>query len=278
MKKFFFILLVFIFICVVFFFKFDDLLKNYFITNASKSIKKEIQIENVITNFLKGTIQITNLMIFNDVKEKNLVEVKSIKLKIDLSTLFDETIKIKKISTEGLQLNYQASIVKGKIIDNFDLINQFSSQAKIEKKKINLNKATNKLSSLDNKHQKQSQDKKKNKDRNFVIDYLEIPKILINAEFKEVNFFKRIEVDRMIFQNVGNTKGSNHFKDVFAMIATNIALKLNNEIIINSLKQKFDNKIKTLLKKDKIKKKLDSIIGSPEKSKKLLKKLDKFFK
>ena len=53
---------------------------------------------------------------------------------------------------------------------------------------------------------------------------------------------------------------------------------INNEIIINGLKQKYDGKLKKLFKKDKIKNKLNSILGNSEKSKKLMKKLDKYFK
>jgi len=82
----------------------------------------------------------------------------------------------------------------------------------------------------------------------------------------------------MEFQNVGNTKNANHFKDVFAMIATNIAIKLKNETIINNLKKKFDNKIKKIIEKDNFKNKVEELLGDNKKKEKLLNKLNKFFK
>lgn len=278
MKKLFFTIIVFSFLGIIFYVKFDDFLKNYLSNYGSKVLKKKISLDKISTNLFKGKVQIMNLKVFNGDKEKNLVEIEKINLKIDMSTLLDKIVKIKKINTEGLKLNYQASIVNGKIIDNFGLINKFLPEANIKTKKINLNKVNEEISGSVQENQKIIQYQPKTKDKNFIIDYLEIPKIIINAEFKTLNFSKIIEIDRMIFQNVGNTKDSNHFKDVFVMIGTNIALKLNNEIIINGLKQKYDGKLKKLFKKDKIKNKLNSILGNSEKSKKLMKKLDKYFK
>ena len=76
----------------------------------------------------------------------------------------------------------------------------------------------------------------------------------------------------MIFQNVGNTKNSNHYKDVMAMIVMNMAVKINNEVITGNLKKKFEAKLKNFLGSEKFK----SIIGSD--SNKIINKLEKLFK
>ena len=101
---------------------------------------------------------------------------------------------------------------------------------------------------------------------------------LFDEHDKDLNFYKKLKIDSMNFQNVGNTKDSNHYKDVLAMIATNIVIKLNNESITSGLKQKFENKIKKLMKKDNIQNKIESLLGKPVETDKILKKLDKFFK
>ena len=47
------------------------------------------------------------------------------------------------------------------------------------------------------------------KDKNFIIQKLKIPEIIINAEVKDLNFTKQLKIDSMEFQNVGNTKNAN---------------------------------------------------------------------
>ena len=106
----------------------------------------------------------------------------------------------------------------------------------------------------------------------FVTDILNIPKINISILAKDFQFAKNIQLDQMIFQNVGNTKNSNHYKDVMAMIVMNMAVKINNEVITGNLKKKFEAKLKNFLGSEKFK----SIIGSD--SNKIINKLEKLFK
>ena len=50
----------------------------------------------------------------------------------------------------------------------------------------------------------------------------------------------------MEFLNVGNSNRANHFKDVFAMILTNVTSKVQNDILTQKIQQKFENKFKKL--------------------------------
>ena len=61
----------------------------------------------------------------------------------------------------------------------------------------------------------------------------------------------------MVFRNVGNTKNSNHFKDVISAITTNIAVKINNEVIVGNISKMMNKKINKLLGSEKLK----SILG-----------------
>ena len=276
-KLFLFVILVFISVIVVGYFSFDIILKKYLISSISKKIEKKIYIEKIETLFFQEKTKVYNLKIANKNSENfndYLVEVKNLYIDVDILSAFKEVVKIRELNLSGTTLNYKAFIVDGKIIDNFNLINQYLEKNKKSEKNLEIIEDNNKEDK--NKIIKDNLDYAK--DKNFIIQKLKIPEIIINAEVKDLNFTKQLKIDSMEFQNVGNTKNANHFKDVFAMIATNIAIKLNNETIISNLKEKFNNKIQKILEKDQLKNKLENILKDPEKKEKIFNKLNKLFK
>jgi len=280
MRKFFiFIIILISIISVISYFTFDTILKNYVINSASKKIEKKISLDQIKTNFFKGTIVVKNLSVAdNSQNKKKLIEIQNTIIDINVLTLLSETVSFNKVNLDGVLINYKASIVNGKIVDNFGLINQFLDKKKKNESLINKQTQDNKEKKSENKKDILKSNNTKKEDKNFVIKNLNIPLIVIQAEAKDLNFYKKLKIDSMNFQNVGNTKDSNHYKDVLAMIATNIVIKLNNESITSGLKQKFENKIKKLMKKDNIQNKIESLLGKPVETDKILKKLDKFFK
>ena len=285
MKKFFlFILLVFLSVIVAGYFSFDIILKKYLISSINKKIEKKIYIEKIQTHLIQGKAKVYNLKIANKNSENfedYLIEIKNLSINVDILSVFQEIVKIRELNLNGTSMNYKASIVDSKIIDNFNLINQYLEKNKKSEKNLKLIEDKNKKDKdeivknyLDN-----TKDNLDNtKDKNFIIQKLKIPEIIINAEAKDLNFTKQLKIDSMEFQNVGNTKNANHFKDVFAMIATNIAIKLNNETIISNLKEKFNSKIQKILEKDQLKNKLENILKDQEKKEKIFNKLNKLFK
>ena len=280
MRKFFiFIIILISIISVISYFTFDTILKNYVINSVSKKIEKKISLDQIKINLFKGTIVVKNLSVAdNSQNKKNLIEIQNTIIDINVLTLLSETVSFNKVNLDGVLINYKASIVNGKIVDNFGLINQFLDKKKKNESSINKQTQDNKEKKSENKKDILKSNNTKKEDKNFVIKNLNIPLIVIQAEAKDLNFYKKLKIDSMNFQNVGNTKDSNHYKDVLAMIATNIVIKLNNESITSGLKQKFENKIKKLMKKDNIQNKIESLIGKPVETDKILKKLDKFFK
>ena len=276
-KLFLFVILVFLSVIVVGYFSFDIILKKYLISSISKKIEKKIYIEKIETFFFQEKTKVYNLKIANKNSENfndYLVEVKNLSIDVDILSAFKEVVKIRELNLSGTTMNYKAFIVDGKIIDNFNLINQYLEKNNKSEKNLEIREGSNK--EVKNKITKDNLDH--TKDKNFIIQKLKIPEIIINAEVKDLNFTKQLKIDSMEFQNVGNTKNANHFKDVFAMIATNIAIKLKNETIINNLKKKFDNKIKKIIEKDNFKNKVEELLGDNKKKEKLLNKLNKFFK
>ena len=280
MRKFFiFIIILISIISVISYFTFDTILKNYVINSVSKKIEKKISLDQIKINLFKGTIVVKNLSVAdNSQNKKNLIEIQNTIIDINVLTLLSETVSFNKVNLDGVLINYKASIVNGKIVDNFGLINQFLDKKKKNESSINKQTQDNKEKKSENKKDILKSNNTKTEDKNFVIKNLNIPLIVIQAEAKDLNFYKKLKIDSMNFQNVGNTKDSNHYKDVLAMIATNIVIKLNNESITNGLKQKFENKIKKLMKKDNIQNKIESLLGKPVETDKIIKKLDKFFK
>ena len=280
MRKFFiFIIILISIISVISYFTFDTILKNYVINSVSKKIEKKISLDQIKTNLFKGTIVVKNLSVADDSQnKKKLIEIQNTIIDINDLTLLSETVSFNKVNLDGVLINYKASIVNGKIVDNFGLINQFLDKKKKNESSINKQTQDNKEKKSENKKDILKSNNTKKEDKNFVIKNLNIPLIVIQAEAKDLNFYKKLKIDSMNFQNVGNTKDSNHYKDVLAMIATNIVIKLNNESITSGLKQKFENKIKQLMKKDNMQNKIESLLGKPLETDKILKKLDKFFK
>ena len=280
MRKFFiFIIILISIISVISYFTFDTILKNYVINSVSKKIEKKISLDQIKTNLFKGTVVVKNLSVAdNSQNKKKLIEIQNTIIDINVLTLLSETVSFNKVNLDGVLINYKASIVNGKIVDNFGLINQFLDKKKKNESSINKQTQDNKEKKSENKKDILKSNNTKKEDKNFVIKNLNIPLIVIQAEAKDLNFYKKLKIDSMNFQNVGNTKDSNHYKDVLAMIATNIVIKLNNESITSGLKQKFENKIKKLMKKDNIQNKIESLLGKPVETDKILKKLDKFFK
>ena len=280
MRKFFiFIIILISIISVISYFTFDTILKNYVINSVSKKIEKKISLDQIKTNLFKGTIVVKNLSVAdNSQNKKKLIEIQNTIIDINVLTLLSETVSFNKVNLDGVLINYKASIVNGKIVDNFGLINQFLDKKKKNESSINKQTQDNKEKKSENKKDILKSNNTKKEDKNFVIKNLNIPLIVIQAEAKDLNFYKKLRIDSMNFQNVGNTKDSNHYKDVLAMIATNIVIKLNNESITSGLKKKFENKIKKLMKKDNIQNKIESLLGKPVETDKILKKLDKFFK
>ena len=280
MRKFFiFIIILISIISVISYFTFDTILKNYVINSVSKKIEKKISLDQIKTNLFKGTIVVKNLSVAdNSQNKKKLIEIQNTIIDINVLTLLSETVSFNKVNLDGVVINYKATIINGKIVDNFGLINQFLDKKKKNESSINKQTQDNKEKKSENKKDILKSNNTKKEDKNFVIKNLNIPLIVIQAEAKDLNFYKKLKIDSMNFQNVGNTKDSNHYKDVLAMIATNIVIKLNNESITSGLKQKFENKIKKLMKKDNIQNKIESLLGKPVETDKILKKLDKFFK
>ncbi len=232
----------------------DNLTKNYIEKKGSNIVERKLNIGDLKINFINEEIILENVTVQNNKNfPGDLLKVNKIRILIKANTLMGETVKAKVVEINGIDFYYQVLVKNGKVIDNLSLINQSLKETNnnnVEKKKIY---------------------PKKNKDKNFIIKKLIIKNSNANVISKELKINTKTKLSNMEFTNVGNSKGANHFKDVFAMILTNVMGKVENDIIIQKIQQKFKKNLKNL-KQDILK---DLLKENP---KDLLKKFDKLFK
>ena len=227
---------------------------------------RNVYVEKINTNFLKGSIQIKNIQIKNSkiFPRENLATIPLIEGKLKLDRLTSGIVNFSKIFLYTINLNYDVIVQNGKILDSFYLLEDFSN------KTFNKKTTSQKLKTVSQPDTAKSSQNRKSID--FVVDSLVISKVNISVLARDLQFKKNITLDKMTFTNVGNTKDSNHFKDVISSITTNIVTKINNEVIVGNIKQQFETKINKFLKSEKLK----SILGSD--SEKVIQNLKKFFK
>jgi len=269
MKKFLIYLSILIFTILIFLkFFFDPIAKSIISKRLSADTGREVSLGKINTNFLKGSIQIKNIQIKNSqiFSRENLATISSIEGKLKLDMLTSGIINFSKISFENINLNYDVIVQNGKIVDSFYLLKGFLNKSPNKNSIVEKSKPTKQILPGNNELNKNR------KSIDFVIDKLIISKINISVLAKDLKFKKNIILDKMIFTNVGNTKNSNHFKDVISAITTSIAVKINNEVIVGNIKQQFEKKINKLLGSEKLK----SILGKD--LEKTIKNLKKFFK
>ena len=232
----------------------DNFAKNYIEKKGSNIVERKLNIDDLKINFINQEIILEDITIQNN---KNflgdLLKINKIRILINANTLMSETVEAEIIEIDGIDFYYQVLVKNGQVIDNLSLINQALkaiNNNKVEEKKIY---------------------PKKKKDKNFIIKKLILKNSNANVISKELKINTKTKLSNMEFLNVGNSKRANHFKDVFAMILTNVISKVQNDILTQKIQQKFENKLKNL-KQDILK---DLLKENP---KDLLKKFDKLFK
>ena len=232
----------------------DNFAKKYIEKKISKIAERKFIIDEFKINFLNEEIILENITVQNNNNfPGDLLKIKKIKILIDFNTLLNKTIEAKIVEIDEVNFYYQVLIENGKIIDNLSLINQaFKGVDK---------------SGMDNAKIFSS----KKSDKNFIIKKLVFLNSKANVISDDLKINTKTKLSNMEFLNVGNSKNANHFKDVFAMILTNVISKVQGDILTQKVRQKFDKNLQNL-KKDILK---DLLKDNP---KDLLKKFDKLFK
>ena len=251
----------------------DKIAKNILEKELSLVTERKVKIQDLKINFLNESAVLNDITVANNNNfPGNLIKLDQINIDINLKSLLDETVEIKSVNVKGLNFEYIVLTKNGKILDNLSLINQAIKKNNIA---ANLNNK--------NKEPKKEYPKKKD-DKNFIIKKLNISNSNVKVISQDLDINTQTKLSDMEFLNVGNSKDANHFKDVFAMILTNVISKVQNDVLTQKIKQKFEKKLKDIIN--------EKILGSQnpgsdknilegilkENKDDLLKKFDKLFK
>mgnify|MGYP001159686717 CR=1 FL=1 len=235
----------------------DDIAKNIIENKATEVVQREVRIENLKIDFLKEQINLKNISIKNnDSFPGELLKIKDIQIFINIKSLTSETVELKLVDIMDINFEYKVSIRNGQIVDNLSLINQALKQQRNVGSEVNKNEKTY---------------TQKDKDKNFIIKKLTFKNAYAQVVSDDLKVNTNTRLSDMEFLNVGNSKNANHFKDVAAMILTNIITKVQNDVLKQKVKQKFEKKIKNLQKDI-----LNELLKGNEKD--LFKKFDKLLK
>jgi hypothetical protein len=214
-------------------YKVNKIVKDLLINKGKDSLCQQVTIGNIDTSILGSTIKISNIEIKNleGFKNKNIIQIKNINTDFDFKSVFTNNIVINSVNIEGANLYYELVLDKKDIKDN---VTAFKACQKNDDKKG------------DDKLQPKSDQIGKKVNKTFVVKQLVLNNTLlkVSSEFLDIN--KDINLNKMSFNNVGNSETANKFKDVLKMIFDNVLLSINNEIVQGDLKEKIKNKLKLL--------------------------------
>ena len=235
----FFIILITLIVGGVYFFaefKADDIAKNIIENEATKAAEREVKIDNLKIDFLKEQVTLKNITIKNnDGFPGNLLKIKDVKIITNLKSVISDTVEIKLVDLNSINFQYKVLIRNGQIVDNLSLINQALKQERSGQGKSSKN---DKIYPT------------KEKDKNFLIKKLVFKNAYAQVISEDLKINTNTRLSNMEFLNVGNTKNANHFKDVVAMILTNVVSKVQNDVLKQKIKQKFESKLKDILNKN----------------------------
>ena len=235
----FFIILITLIVGGVYFFaefKADDIAKNIIESEATKAAEREVKIDNLKIDFLKEQVTLKNITIKNnDGFPGDLLKIKDVKIITNLKSVISDTVEIKLVDLNGINFQYKVLIRNGQIVDNLSLINQALKQERSGQGKSSKN---DKIYPA------------KEKDKNFLIKKLVFKNAYAQVISEDLKINTNTRLSNMEFLNVGNTKNANHFKDVVAMILTNVVSKVQNDVLKQKIKQKFESKLKDILNKN----------------------------
>lgn len=235
----FFIILITLIVGGVYFFvefKADNIAKNIIENEATKAAEREVKIDNLKIDFLKEQVTLKNITIKNnDGFPGDLLKIKEVKIIANLKSVISDNVEIKLVDINGINFQYKVLIRNGQIVDNLSLINQALKQERSGQGKSSKN---DKIYPA------------KEKDKNFLIKKLVFKNAYAQVISEDLKINTNTKLSNMEFLNVGNTKNANHFKDVAAMILTNIVSKVQNDVLKQKIKQKFESKLKDILNKN----------------------------
>ena len=237
MKKFLSIIII-LPICFYLFIEFigDRFIKNILQNNISSSLNREVSIEKLNIDYLSGEADAKGIKLLNKKFEGYLVNIESVKVNLDAFSIFSNNIIINDVLLKDISVNYYFDYAEQKIIDN------------VRSLQDDLTYRTS--SSESNKY--------------FNIQNLDVKNISLSMLSPDFNIDKTFSLKDMSFNNIGNTKKSNDYKDTLKKVFNETVDTIKEKIINNNFLDKIQNFNTEDLEdkvKDKLKNKLKKLIN-----------------
>ena len=237
MKKFLSIIII-LPICFYLFIEFigDRFIKNILQNNISSSLNREVSIEKLNIDYLSGEADAKGIKLLNKKFEGYLVNIESVKVNLDAFSIFSNNIIINDVLLKDISVNYYFDYAEQRIMDN------------VRSLQDDLTYRTS--SSESNKY--------------FNIQNLDVKNISLSILSPDFNIDKTFSLKDMSFNNIGNTKKSNDYKDTLKKVFNETVDTIKEKIINNNFLDKIQNFNTENLEdkvEDKLKNKLKNLIN-----------------
>tara|TARA_B100000787_G_C16176625_1_gene289391 strand:+ start:827 stop:1483 length:657 start_codon:yes stop_codon:yes gene_type:complete len=213
------LLIIFILLCLAIFSK--NIFSRLIISGLSKSIEREVYINNIDINYFKKKI-ILNLVEVRNINKfyyKNIFKADKVIIQYNFNSIFENFIKIDYLSflNPSFFLEFDNKNNPTIIVDDNIKV--------LEKLK---------------KNYKQKTYPTKKKDRNFIILKTELNNskafIKISSRTKET----KIDLSNMVFHKIGNKKGLQHYKKALEIILRDVFLKVPDQNLRDLIKKTYN--------------------------------------
>ena len=214
----------------------DRFIKNILQSNMSSSLNREVSIEKLNIDYLSGKADAKGLKLLNKKFEGYLVNIESVKVNLEVFSIFSNNIIINDVLLKDISVNYYFDYAEQKIIDN------------VRSLQDDLTYRTS--SSESNKY--------------FNIQNLDVKNISLSILSPDFNIDKTFSLKDMSFNNIGNTKKSNDYKDTLKKVFNETVDTIKEKMINNNFLDKIQNFNTENLEekvKDKLKNKLKNLIN-----------------
>ena len=214
----------------------DRLIKNIFENNISSTLNRDVEIEKLNINYLKGKANARGISLLNKKFDGYLLRIDAIEVDLDAFSIFTNNVIINNVLLENIKVNYYFNFAEQIISDNVRSLKQDLE-----------NKATY-----------------SNSNKYFNIKNLDAKNISLSASSPNFDIEKTIKLKDMNFANIGNTSQSKDYKDILKDVFNSTVAIVKKKILSENFLEKIDNFDPKAIEnkvKDKLKNKLKNLIN-----------------
>jgi len=208
----------------------ENLLKEIIVNEGKAIFQTEISVEKININYFNSRVHVKNLSIKDSKSSKNsnLIVVKNIYINYFLKSFFEKKIVLSEVFIDDLALNVQVLLLNNLINTNVEELKN------INKKEPNKDNIKSEKIIVDGGKKK------------FLIQRLIVQSTSINIKADFLSISKDLKLEKISFNNIGNSDGDNSLISSFGVFFDQVLLKINNELNKSDIKKEIRNKLSKL--------------------------------